>query len=440
MICRLLSLFLLLSSLGAYAQIKLPLSQALEMLETRNINLQQLHDQTELALQDNRDAKNALLPKLNAGASHQYNFGLAFDQIAGQLITGNRWTNFANANVSTQAVIFQGFALINQIRSSLLDLESNHIEIRSLKRSLKLDLITNYFTAITNQSLYRSSLKQLAYSKELLRLQQEQFDMGTKTLVDVSLAESQVATDQFNVLTNNNSYLNSLLQLKQLLNIPYADSLILETPADIETIVEFPHLDNEATALHGNPFIAMADLNLRKAELNKRIANNSALPTLSFSGSYGTNYSSERRDLTTGADMPFWEQVNQNRNLFLGLTLSTPILDGFRLRSARNKANIQLHIQTKEAEKIAMEQKKLYQQAIQELNRAQQEYSVSQKQFESLRVTLDAMSERYELGVASSIDFARALLEHNLSQFRVIAAQYNRIYYSKVVDVLTGKL
>lgn len=416
----------------------LNLNESLQLLDSINIDIQQAKLKALVTEQEIKDAKNALWPKLNLGASHNYNFGLVFDQIAGQLITGNRWTNSSNANIGTQAVLFQGFALRNNIRTALLNLEIQHVEIRSLKRSLKLQLLQIYFSAITNQALYKSAIDQLHFSEGQLRLQEEQFDMGTKTLVDVSLAESQVATDEFNALTSNNNYLNSLVELKQLLNIRFSDSVVLEVPTeDIERIYlrESPDINSFMTE---NPFMAVADLNLSKAELAAKMAKNSFLPALSFSGGYGTNYSSERRDFITNSYMPFWNQVNQNRSLYFGLSLSVPLFDGFRLRSAKNKANLQILIQTNEREKTRIEQEKIYRQVEQELYRSKQEYRVAQKQLKSLRTALDAVSKRYDLGVASSLDFTRALLDHNLAEFKVITAKYNFLYNNEMLNILNS--
>lgn len=80
------------------------------------------------------------------------------------------------------------------MKNALLDVESKELEISRLKKSLRLDLLSLYFDAIVNQALRRSGLEQLNYSKAQLDHQKIQFDMGTKTLVDVSLAESQVNT------------------------------------------------------------------------------------------------------------------------------------------------------------------------------------------------------------------------------------------------------
>ena len=188
-----ITLFYLFSFFTSSGQVLINLDTAFTLLDKNNLDVQKMKYRIQMVMQDNKDAKNAFLPKINAGLSQNNNFGLSFDQVAGQLITGNKWTNSANANLTFQTIIFQGFALKNQLNKSHLEIESSQLEITSLKRTLKLQLLRIYFTAITNKALYTSILNQIKYSKELLLLQREQFNVGTKTSLDVSLAESQVA-------------------------------------------------------------------------------------------------------------------------------------------------------------------------------------------------------------------------------------------------------
>lgn len=84
-----------------------------------------------------------------------------------------------------------------------------------------------------------------------------------------------------------------------------------------------------------------------------------------------------------------------------------------------------------------MEQEKIYRQALQDFHLAEQEYAVAQKQFKSLKTALEAMSERYQLGVASSVDFAKAVLDHNQAEFNTITAYYNLHYQYEIVKLLS---
>lgn len=421
-----------------FAQTYLNLENAFDLLEKQNIDIHQSKLSRELSRQEVKDAKNALLPRLSLGASRNYNLGLAFDQVSGQLVTGNRWSNTANANINTQATIFQGFGLRNQIKDALLSLERTEVEMEGLSRSLKIELLTLFFDAITNQSLHESSLEQLAFSQEQLSQQMEQFELGTKTLVDVSLAESQVATDELNTLVSGNAYKRKTIEIKQLLNIPYADSILLHVPAqDVYMADLVPSYYTRV--LDRDPQIRVVELGVDQANLGLTTARNRYYPTLSFSGGYGTNYSSERRDFFTGAFMPFWNQVDQNRALYFGLSLNIPILDGFRVKSDINRAKIQIQIQQNELEKTKLEQEKIYRLAYQDYEQARQEFVASQTRYTSLKRALEAMKERYDLGIATALDFSKSVLDHNMAEFSVISAKYNLLLSVEILNVLLDR-
>src|SRR5699024_9472542 len=114
------SIFLLLIFLfGAsisFAQNNFTLKEMYERLEESNLQIGQSFIRESLAKEEIKEAKNNLLPTANLSLSNNYNYGLSFDQVAGQLISGNRWSHAANAGVSASIVVFDGFSSFYRIR------------------------------------------------------------------------------------------------------------------------------------------------------------------------------------------------------------------------------------------------------------------------------------------------------------------------------------
>ncbi|WP_196937370.1 TolC family protein [Sphingobacterium pedocola] len=135
-----ITILLFFSKIGYSQQTTLALDHAYTFLAQQNIDIKQARIQLLLSQQDRIDAKNSLLPTLSLGAGHNYNLGLAFDQIAGQLVTGNRWSNNANASIRMNATLFQGFTRSNQIKNTLLNVESSELEVSRLTKSLRFTL------------------------------------------------------------------------------------------------------------------------------------------------------------------------------------------------------------------------------------------------------------------------------------------------------------
>jgi outer membrane protein len=427
-----LSLWLTINwSSDTYGQTMLNLQAAFDLLEQQNPDMVQANLNKLLSEQEYKDAKNTLLPRINAGISHNYNLGLAFDQIAGQLVTGNKWSNTANANISLSTTIFQGFNRLNSIRLAQLDVEGEHITIAVKRKALKLELLANYFDVLANMELYDASKRQLELSIKQLHQMKEEYSLGTKTQIDISLTENQKSNDELRMMAAQKNLQTKLLSVKELIGVPLDDSIVLELPQVDADISELSH-----KRIYHNPEIRMSQFNVDKAEIQLRMKKNAYYPTLSFSSGYGTNYSSERMDPINSGYMPFVDQVNQNRSLYFGISLSIPVLDGFKVRSDIRKANITLSQQKAEQKKTIFIQEKIHRQAIEEYRHALKEHKLYQVQLKSTQTSYEAMKERYALGLTTAMDLAKALLDYNLAELSLIRAKYLIIYNQEVLKIL----
>ncbi len=414
------------------AQQKITLEIALEILENQNPDMIQSNLNRILSLQAYKDAKNALLPQINLGISNNYNLGLAFDQIAGQLITDNKWSKTANVNIGLRVPLFQGFSRLNYIRMAELNLESEDLSSYIKKKALMLELLTNYFDALANMEMYNINKKQLDLSLSQLKEVKVELGLGTKTVIDVSILETQASNEELRVMSSKSNFESKILAIKELLNIPLNDSIILELPYS-----KSPFIASDTTNFsRRNPEIALSLLNVRKAELQLKMNKNLYYPTLSFSSGYGTNYSSERRDPLNEGYMSFFNQINQNKSLYLGFSLNFPILDGYRIKSEISNAKIKLAQSHVEQERTIIMQQKILMSAIQEYNRSLKESEIYELQLSSTKSSLNAMQERYNLGLATPMDLAKSILDYNLSELNLIRSQYTIRYYQEVLKIL----
>lgn len=412
------------------AQEKLSLNKCLELLSNQNEDVQQSN--LNILLAEIKDAKNSFLPTLSLGAGHNYNLGLSFDQIAGQLITGNKWSNNANANMSTRIPIFQNFTLKNKLKQSLLLLENSKVQKEQLLQALKIEVLTKYFEAITNKSLYLVSENQLVFAQTQLEQEKNKYEIGSNTKIDVAQMESSVANAELMTIVNLYSYKNSLTLLKQLIGINLSDSVWLEEPNFDLTNLEYNNTSNNDLDI----YIKDAEITIQKASLNLKYAKAAYYPTISFFGGYGTNYSSERTDFITGNYLPFWNQVNQNRNLNFGISLSVPIFDAFKTKNNINKLKIELKTKQSALSKIKTEREKIRILAIQEYHKSVKEYEVLLIQLLAQEKNLSAIKERYDIGVSNAIDYNKALLDFNVSEANVIKSKYTIIFNLEILKIL----
>ena len=445
MIRKLFSLFcktLVVSIVGmSSASAQISIEDAVKITLERNLQIRQAQFGYQLTEQDLYQSKSELYPNLSFGANNSYNYGLTFDQTSGQLIRGNDWTSSAGAQLSSSVTVFQGFQKVNQIRANKIQLSVDATEVEKVKNDLTLSVVTNYLEAITNGELFAAAKQQVTLSKEQLRQDSIQFAVGNKTIADIAQAENQVATDELNIMTSENAYQLSMLNLKQLMEMSPDTTIILVKPDVAEVMSAYAVLSFEevfSQALGTQPIIEQATYNKELALKNIDIAKGGYYPSLSLSAGYGTNYSSQTMDPVTLEKMKFADQFDENKSFRGTVSLEVPIFNNNRTKVAVNKAKINYQ-QAENQEAIARRDlEKTISQAILDLKSANKQYQASQIAFQTSKVAFDAIKERYDVGMANSIEMFTAQTNMNTAEFDMIRRRYEMVFRGKVIDYYIG--
>lgn len=188
-----------------------------------------------------------------------------------------------------------------------------------------------------------------ASKTEVLRAK-ARLDAGTIALSDYTEAESQVATNQYNLIAAKNNYQQYIIDLKQLLELTPMDDLEIES---IDENMDLINLELDRISIYNNalnylPEIEASKLNVAAKEKELDIAKGGYSPTLSLSGSVGSGYTSIN-------DNTFSDQFDVNFNQKLGLSLTIPIFNRNATKSAVQSATINIEkaeIQKQITEKI----------------------------------------------------------------------------------------
>ena len=102
------------------------------------------------------------------------------------------------------------------------------------------------------------------------------------------------------------------------------------------------------------------------------------------------------------------------------------------------KAKIGLK-QAEAAEQLAKNNlNKAVSQAVLDVNAAKQRYRSATVAFESAETAFKATKERYDIGMANSLELFTSQTERNKAEFDLIQAKYNVIFRSKIIDYYVG--
>jgi outer membrane protein len=463
-------LFTALISLTSSAQEKITLQMAVDRALANNLTIKQAQVNEVIGGVDYEQAKNNLLPSLNASTQGGYNFGRS--QVGGQLLYTTTTSFNAGGNAQMQVTLFQGGQLRNQVIQNRLALDVNKGQTAKIKNDLILNVVTTYLQILTNLDLVIAAQQQIDLANQTLARTQISFDAGKQTLADLAQAKAQLSTATLNLTTAQNQLDLSLLVLKQYMEAdPYAP-IEVERPdisklTNIQTIYDAN--DVVRTALTVNPDIRLAELQQKTYQQAIKVAKGNYYPTVSLYGGLGSNYSNQivtkTVDFTTpnyevigrteGASVnvltldkvrrpisgPYsaFDQIRDNFNQNIGLSVQIPIFNKFNTRSTVRKAELNFQNSQLSTQIAKNNLSKTIIQAVLDLQAADKQYQSATQTFEANKEALNVTKQRYDVGLVNSLDYNTAITNFNKSQNDMIQARYSVIFRSKIIDYYLGK-
>lgn len=434
-----LSLLLFIINFPLKAQEVITLQAALDSTIKNNLQIRQADFQSALTGQDVFQSRMNLLPSINGGVSGRITGGSFFDEKTGTL--GNTTNKSVDGNLNTSLVLFRGFQKVNQIAFNKYLLEADKSNAKQVRYDLQISVFTTYMEALANRDLLEAAMQQLTLSENQFLVEEIQVETGNKTLADLSQAKSQVALDELNVTSAQNSYDLSILTLKQLMEMSPLREIVLENPkvSETETIADEyspEEVFNQAIVLFSE--IRKVEFNTRAAETNVKIAKGNYYPSLSLSSGLNSGYTTSYRDMS--ADIfPFRQQLRNNFSRYIGLSLNIPIFNNLSSRIGVKKAKISLENTKVIEQQTKNSLNKIINQAVLDFRSAQKRYSSSEQAFIAMKETFTIIKERYDVGLANAIELGIAQTNMNKAEFDFISSKYNVIFRNKVIDYYLGK-
>jgi len=376
-------------------------------------------------------AKSSRLPNLFGSASQNFSSGNTVDPITSNYVTDQ--IHNTNIGLNTSMTLFQGSQINNQIKQNKLLLEQSVFQEEVEKNNIVLNLLETYLQALySKESIAIAQNNLTASEKEVLRAK-ARLDAGTIALSDYTEAQSQAATNKYNVITSKNDYQQYIIQLKQLLELPPTEALEIETIDENMDLInlELNSIDIYDKALGFLPEIQSSILNIAANEKELAIVKGGYLPTLSLTGSLGSGYTSIN-------DNTFSDQLDINFNQRLGVSLTIPIFNRNQTKAAVQSATINIEkaqIQKQSTEKeIYKKVETAYQNAVS----AQEQVIAAEASKNAAEQSYQLAQKKYELGDLSTTDLVISQNTFTNAQQNYLQAKYLSILYHQLLQFYQG--
>ena len=406
----------------------------------QNITIRKNRLNAESAEVDVKTARAALFPSLTASVSQRI-VNRPNSQtntiIDGDNITSSQSKTSYNGSYGIDAnwTLYNGSKRLNTLKQQRMNNRIAELGVAESENTIEESITQIYVQILYAAEAVKVNEATLDVSRAECERARALLAAGSIARSDLAQLEAQVSTDKYQLVTAQATLQDYKLQLKQLLELDGEKEMTLYIPTlgDENVLSPLPSkTDVYRSALTLRPEIEAGRRNVKASELDIDIARSGYIPTISLSAGIGSTN-------TNGNDFTFGEQIKQNWNNSLGVTVSVPIFNNRQTKSAVQKAKIQK--QNSELD-LLDNQKNLYK-TIEGLwldaNSAQQRYVAAIEKLRSTQTSYDLIQEQFNLGMKNTVELLTE--KNNLlnAQQETLQAKYMAILNTQLLKFYQGE-
>ena len=464
----------LFSFIGAAAQdtVKYTLKECVDIAWSNNLRIKRSIFSIESSNINLLQAKAAFLPTLTIGGSTSNNYGRALNPVSNQFVDRN--SSAINLSGQANLTLFNGFRIQNTFRQNQVDLNASNEDLTKAKNDIALSVINNYTNVIFNQELFSNNLYQLKSSQQQLERISKQVNAGALSRSNQLNQEAQVATNEVNLINQENALNLSILQLKQAMQITSA-SIIKVVAPDLSTedlIIDKTPEAIYQIAIQTMPELKAAELRVQSANLALKASKGNYYPRLTLSAAAQSNYSSlsnaarYQPDGTvslgtvplgavsaTGQQVfgyqPNYVQVAEkysqgdqlNDNLFKAVTLNLniPLFNGLATRTSVQRSAVNKELADITVKETQNTLRQSIETAYNDALASSKTYNASLKQVSAQEEAYRMNKQRFENGSTSFVEYQVSENDLFRAKSDLTRAKYNFIFKKKLLDFYQGK-
>ncbi len=440
-----------------------------------DIRLAELDKQTEEAYLV--QSKFSRVPTLNFDLYQGYSWGRSIDPTT-NLFTTTRFSSNGFQG-SSDLVLFNGMQQVNSIKQGEKDVEARMYDLQSTKNDITLNVVAGYLEVIFTKELLSNAQYQLQSTRAQMERTEKLVNAGSLPRTNLLDLQAQLSSDEVNLINAQNNVVLATLRLKQFLQIPATEPFDIITPDFDES--KYAMIDEDVEDVYESAVLTMpeikgADVRVESAEIGEKIAVGGYYPTLSMRGMVSTNYSNQRdvenREVPTGDSVlippvpigflgndpsqqvfsyeryapefneidgyPIGEQWGDNISYGVSFNLRIPIVNGNRVRTNRQIAQIQKEraevnaTQTRNTLRINIET------AYNDASAALKTYEAALQQVDALEEAFRAAERRYESKVSNYTEYQVANNNLYVARSDLARAKFDYIFKLKILDFYQG--
>ena len=468
-----LSCFFLANVCSTVAQDKAwSLQDCVEHALENNITIKQSALQVEEANIDSKDALGNVLPTFNASASNFWRSGLVTDPITNTNSTQTFRTSSYGLNVGV--TLFDGLRNVRQFQRAKINQLVSQYNLGKSQDDIALFVANSYLQILLNKESLKVINAQHAITLEQLDRTRELVDAGVLPQGDLLEIEATSADELTRIVQAENAVQISLISLAQTLLIKDYENFAVE---EQDYLVPGAEMLNKtiseitSSARETRYEVQIAEQNKLLAEKDVEIAKGAFYPTLT--GSFGINTTESGATsllqvpdpdnpissevigvvegtgqnvigqipnfvLQEGGVIPFFDQIQDNYGLAYGLSLSIPILNGFAVKNAVKRSEINVRRAAFQLEQAILDLDSNVYQAYLDAKGAAKAYEAAVVAVTAQERAYQYAKDRYDVGLTNAFDFSQSKFRLENALSNEVQAKFDYIFKLKVLELYFG--
>jgi outer membrane protein len=413
------------------------LEECIRYAIAHNISLKQREQEEEARKTDLNTSQNSRLPSLNASLNQNLGFGRSTSR-DGVIVDRN--SSSSTFNIGLNMPVFDGFRITNTIAARKLNLMAATEALNKAKEDVAIGVASYFLQALYNKEILHIAELQVELTKAQVTRTEALVNAGKVPMSQLYDIRAQLAKDEVTLTEAANNVSLALLDLAQALELERlaADFDIVKPDTDdvlADNMLPPDHIYDNAVLV--KPQIREQEYLLESRRKMLKVAQADYYPQLNFNASYGSGYYHYfgSADFT---NLPFGDQLSQNAQKGLGVSLSIPIFNRFGIRNNVRQARIGIISQELTMENSKKTLYKEIQQAWFSAVAAQEKYRASEKSVIAGREAFTYAEERYATGKRTVFEYNDSKTKYAQSLSEQAQAKYNFIFRTKILDFYNG--
>ena len=415
------------------------LQQCLDYAAEHNITVQKNRLSELEADELLKQSKGALFPSLSFSMSHSLGYrpfqeATVMVQNGMATSTNNKVTENSSYGLNANWTVWDGGVNRKNVEAQRIQSELATVQTEQSLKNIQEQIAQLYVQILYTTEAKKVNQKLAETAQQQLERGQERLKVGDLAKADVAQLESQLASAQYDVVNVQTQIDGYKRQLKELLQLSIEEPFDVAADEMDDSRALSPIPDKEEVynqALASRPEIRAAELQATSADVQLNIARRGYLPTIGLNAGIGDSHYS-------ASDKEWGEQMKRNLNGSVGLSVSVPIFDNRRNKTAVNRAKIArtsaaLDVQDKRTA-LGSTIENLWLNATS----AQQRFISADAAVKSQITNYELIDEQFKAGLKNIVDLLQARDNMLQAQNNKLQSKYTTILNTQLLKFYEG--